>query len=292
MNTSETIKVLIEFVSKQVDPGGGGTVTPAAQTGDIAILAIMAILFVGVIAYCMFKLSRVFNSEYTSSSTSAKHAKNAIVLGRFATIKAVLIAAIVGLIVCLSIATTTAIAKNVNNGIVTIPDKIQIAIDEKTGQPDPVSFQFFNDSSDYAYFTKSNVVLSSEAQSVSSLEEWNLTLNTLGACIFTGKPSGEQYAINDTKVFEPLQKSDSSLSFSLFNYEAAKALIGKEVFEITLTCSTDVAFAPEAVTGLIYNESVQTGVPEGANYTIIGNKATIPGTYTATASLTDPTNFV
>ena len=37
MNTSETIKVLIEFVSKQVDPGGGGTVTPAAQTGDIAI---------------------------------------------------------------------------------------------------------------------------------------------------------------------------------------------------------------------------------------------------------------
>lgn len=252
----------------------------------------MAILFVGVIAYCMFKLSRVFNSEYTSSSTSAKHAKNAIVLGRFATIKAVLIAAIVGLIVCLSIATTTAIAKNVNNGIVTIPDKIQIAIDEETGQPDPVSFQFFNDSSDYAYFTKSNVVLSSEAQSVSSLEEWNLTLNTLGACIFTGKPSGEQYAINDTKVFEPLQKSDSSLSFSLFNYEAAKALIGKEVFEITLTCSTDVAFAPEAITGLTYNESEQTGVLEGANYSISGNKHTIPGNYTATATLTDPTNFV
>lgn len=292
MNASETIKVAIEFVSKQVDPGGGGTVTPVAQTGDIAIWAIMAILFVGVIAYCMFKLSRVFNSEYTSSSTSAKHAKNAIGLGRFATIKAVLIVAIVGLIACLSITTTTAIAKNANNGIVTIPDKIQIPIDEETGQPDPVSFQFLNNSTDYTYFKKSSFVLSSEAQSVSSLEDWNLTLNAFGTCIFTGNPSGAEYTINDIKVFEPLQKSDSFLSFSLFNFEAAKALIGKEAFEITLTCSTDVAFTPEAITGMTYNESEQTGVLEGANYSISGNKQTIPGNYTATATLTDPTNFV
>lgn len=292
MNELINIDLAIEFVSKQVDPGGGGTVTPAAQTGDFAIWAILAILFVGIIAYCMFRFSRVFNGEFVTAAASPKHARNAHRGGRFATTKAVLIAAIVGLIACLSITTTTAIASNANNGIVTIPDKIQIAIDEETGQPDPVSFQFFNDSTDYTYFNKSSVSLSSEAQSVSSPEDWDLTLNTLGTCIFTGNPNGDEYTINDTKVFEPLQKSDSSLSFGLFNFEAAKALIGKEAFEVTLTCSTDVAFAPVAKTGLTYNKTEQIGVEGGDNFSISGNTGTIPGTYTATASLTNPAIYV
>ncbi|MDO5427072.1 MAG: hypothetical protein Q4F54_05285 [Coriobacteriia bacterium] len=77
MNALDSINLSIEFVKQTVDPGGGGGEFVNAQTGDIAIWAILAILFVGVIAYCMFRFSRVFNSEFASVTASAKHAKNA-----------------------------------------------------------------------------------------------------------------------------------------------------------------------------------------------------------------------
>ncbi|HJJ48046.1 MAG TPA: hypothetical protein O0X39_03510 [Methanocorpusculum sp.] len=41
---------------------------------------------------------------------------------------------------------------------------------------------------------------------------------------------------------------------------------------------------PAAVTGLVYNEETQTGVPSGTGYTITGNTAVDAGTYTAVAS--------
>lgn len=43
--------------------------------------------------------------------------------------------------------------------------------------------------------------------------------------------------------------------------------------------------APAAVTGLVYNGTVQTGVPAGTGYTLSGHTATAAGTYTATATL-------
>ena len=45
------------------------------------------------------------------------------------------------------------------------------------------------------------------------------------------------------------------------------------------------ATAPTAVTGLVYNGGLQTGVAAGTGYTLSGNTATAAGTYTATATL-------
>lgn len=72
MNASESIYVAIEFVSKQVDPGGGGTVTPAAQTGDFTIFAIIAIVLACALAFAMFKISRVYNFGNTCVGNHAK----------------------------------------------------------------------------------------------------------------------------------------------------------------------------------------------------------------------------
>lgn len=66
MNASESIKVAIEFISKQVDPGGGGVVTPAAQTGDFAIFGLIALVLACVLAFAMFKVSRVYNFGYSN----------------------------------------------------------------------------------------------------------------------------------------------------------------------------------------------------------------------------------
>ncbi len=55
----------------------------------------------------------------------------------------------------------------------------------------------------------------------------------------------------------------------------------------TLTVKGE-AEAPVAASDLVYNGSEQVGVAEGAGYTLSGDaKATIPGTYTATATLMD-----
>ena len=61
----------------------------------------------------------------------------------------------------------------------------------------------------------------------------------------------------------------------------------------TITVTPGVVAIPEAVTGLIYNGTSQTGVPASndGKYTITGNTETNAGTHTATVSLVDPTNY-
>ena len=168
MNALDPINLTIEFVKQQVDPGGGGEVVNAfAQTGDFAIWAILAIFFVGVIAYCMFSFSRFFNGEYATATVSPRHAKNARGGGRLATTKAVLIAAVIGLIACLSITTTTALAASNHANSLIQPDKIQIVINEETGEVDTASFNFVNTTNDYYLFEKSSVSLSEAAKEIS-----------------------------------------------------------------------------------------------------------------------------
>ena len=61
----------------------------------------------------------------------------------------------------------------------------------------------------------------------------------------------------------------------------------------TVTVTKGQVTPPTARTGLVYNGSAQTGVEAVANakYTLSGNTETNAGTYTATATLTDPTNY-
>ena len=48
---------------------------------------------------------------------------------------------------------------------------------------------------------------------------------------------------------------------------------------------------PTAITGLVYDENEKIGVIGGTGYSLIGNKATKAGTYTAIATLTDATSY-
>lgn len=73
MNTLESINVAIEFVSKQVDPGGGGINTPAAQTGDFAIFGLIALVLTCVLAFAILKVSGVYNF---SNATVGNHVRN------------------------------------------------------------------------------------------------------------------------------------------------------------------------------------------------------------------------
>ena len=60
---------------------------------------------------------------------------------------------------------------------------------------------------------------------------------------------------------------------------------------ISWTITKKEIAVPTAVTGLVYNGTEQTGVNGGDGYTLSGTtKATNAGSYTATATLTDPTN--
>ena len=287
MNALDPINLSIEFVKQQVDPGGGGT-TPVAQTGDFAIWAILAIVFVGIIAYCMFKFSRVFNGEYATATVSPKHAKNAHRGGRLATTKAILIAAVVGLIACLSITTTTAIAASNHANSLIQPDKIQVAINEETGEVDTASFNFVNTTNDYYLFEKSSVSLSEAAAEISESSDWELTINGMNADLFKGEPNGITQTIeNSVKTLYPGQTSAGTLTFSTINPEVAKQLIGKTVFNLTLDPDQYVITVPKAETGLVYNGTALTGVKDGVGYELSQvYQATDAGNYTAVATPT------
>lgn len=289
MNALDPINLSIEFVKQTVDPGGGGGEFVNAQTGDIAIWAILAILFVGVIAYCMFRFSRVFNGEYVTAAASPKHAKNAHRGGRLATTKAVLIAAIVGLIACLSITTTTAIASSNHANSLIQPDKIQVAINEETGEVDAASFNFVNTTNDYYLFEKSSVSLTEEAAKVSESSDWSLTLNGMSADLFKGEPNGETQTIESSvQTLYPGQSSSGTLTFITINPEIAKQLIGKTVFNVTLNPDQYVITTPKAETGLVYDGTTLTGVKGGVGYALSQDyQATNAGSYTAVATPID-----
>ncbi|MCR4584518.1 MAG: Ig-like domain-containing protein, partial [Lachnospiraceae bacterium] len=72
----------------------------------------------------------------------------------------------------------------------------------------------------------------------------------------------------------PVSKADNSYIFAM----PQKDVTVSAKFYKLLT-------APTAVTGLVYNGHVQTGVAVGTGYTLTGNTATDAGTYTATATL-------
>ena len=287
MNKLDPINLSIEFVKQQVDPGGGGN-TVVAQTGDFAIWAILAILFVGVIAYCMFRFSRVFNGEFANVTVSPKHAKYAHRGGRLATTKVVLIVAIVGLIACLSITTTTAIAASNRANSLIQPDKIQVAINEETGEVDTASFNFVNTTNDYYLFEQSSVSLTDAAKEISESSDWGLTINGMNADLFKGEPNGETQTIeNSVQTLYPGQTSAGTLTFSTFDPVIAKHLIGKSVFNITLDPDQYVITVPKAETDLVYNGSVLTGVKDGVGYNLSEvYQAKDAGNYTAVATPT------
>ena len=62
--------------------------------------------------------------------------------------------------------------------------------------------------------------------------------------------------------------------------------------EISWTIALGIAQVPVAVPNLHYNGKEQTGVLEGAGYTLTNNKATEIGTYTATATLVDAAKYI
>lgn len=82
-----------------------------------------------------------------------------------------IIAVCAALIACLGIVTTKAIAANASNGLVVQPAKIQIPIDEATGQPDPVGFKLLNNSDDLYLLNSSSMTIDSEAQTITSIDD-------------------------------------------------------------------------------------------------------------------------
>ena len=82
---------------------------------------------------------------------------------------------------------------------------------------------------------------------------------------------------------------DSVLSFTKFDVDMAKKLIGKQVFLLTLNYNDQkVAPNPKVNTGLIYNREEQTGVELLEGYTLEGTtQATNADTYHATARLAE-----
>ena len=235
----------------------------------------------------MFRFSRVFNGEYATATLNAKHAKNARGGGRLATTKAVLVAAVVGLIACLSITTTTALAQSQKNSIDFKPDKIQVIVNEETGEATCDAFNFVNNTSDYYLFTNSTLSLTDAAAEVSSAEDWDVTLNApgLNAELFKGKPGDYTIEYNAVRVLNPGGTSNAIFTFNKFDKEIAKQLIGKQVFNLSLIPAQNIVKVPTAKTGLVYDGTEKVGVELGPGYTLDNYAKTNAGDYTATARL-------
>ena len=62
--------------------------------------------------------------------------------------------------------------------------------------------------------------------------------------------------------------------------------------EVQVTVEKIVVEVPSAVSGLVYNGSVQVGVAENDAYTVTGGSATSAGNYEATVALRDSENYV
>ncbi len=68
------------------------------------------------------------------------------------------------------------------------------------------------------------------------------------------------------------------------NYYCKNYLMDSKTYTLVIAGYTQIR-EPYAITGLTYTGEEQIGVPENEGYTITGHKATIPGSYTATATL-------
>lgn len=284
MNALGPIKLTIEFVKQQADPGIG--TTSFAQTGDFGMWAIFAILFIGVITFFVFRVSRVFKGEYSNVFGIAKYAKNSCGLVRLSSFKAVIIIFVVGFFACISILATSAVAALNNSSSLIQPEKIQVAINEETGEVDAALFDFVNNTNDYYLFEKSSAELTEDAIEVSNISDWGLSIKGMNADLYNGEPSGDLYSIIDTvQTLCPGQTSSGTLMFYKINPEIAKQLIGKSVFNIQLMPNQYVIDVPKANTGLVFNNTLQYGVNEGVGYVLTGEFQELnAGIYTAIAT--------
>lgn len=164
MNALGQIIIPIEFVRQAVDPGGGGgTITPA-QTGDLLIWTILALLFIAVTAFCLFRFRLRNNNVEAGKSDNV----TTISSKRMAICKSVLISTIIALAVSFGITSLITFAQGQSNSSGFQPEKIQVVINEETGQATCDAFNLVNNTEDSYLFESSTLELTADAKLVSS----------------------------------------------------------------------------------------------------------------------------
>jgi hypothetical protein len=123
----------------------------------------------------------------------------------------------------------------------------------------------------------------------------NLKYNEAEGIAKVGWTQADVETVQATNLFEitlsvPAGTTPGSYEFKVYGFElSANFLRWENAAEVTYTIVVEeptvpTATVPTAVTGLTYDGSEKTGVPEGEGYTITGNKGTDADTYTATAT--------
>ena len=119
----------------------------------------------------MFKLSRAYNNNSMRSASHASVSRNSLVSPNVILSSIMMIVALIGLIVSLNASTSTAFANSQKNSIDFKPDKIQVTINEETGEATCDPFEFVNNTSDTYIFKNSELLLSEDAKMVSTEED-------------------------------------------------------------------------------------------------------------------------
>ena len=198
-----------------------------------------------------------------------------------------LITAMIGLVVSLSAMAVNALASIQNNGIGFKPDKVQIVVNEDTGEVACDSFELYNNTDNTYIFEKSELVLSEDAKKVSTEQDWDLSINAvnLHSYLYDGKPGTYNIPLDKIEALSPGMTSSINLNFRKIDTLIAKQLIDKKVFTLTVFPYENIVDVPQASEGLIFNNKEQTGVPEGEGYEITNNKQTNVGSYEAIATI-------
>ena len=150
-----------------------------------------------------------------------------------------------------------------------------------------------------------NTVTGSSKIAVSAMEETGITVTkqptktdytALESFAADGMEVTLYYADGASKVISDYTLSiagqdDMVLRYGTDGSVTVKVTYNGHTAEVQVTVEKIVVEVPSAVTGLVYNGSVQVGVAENDAYTVTGGSATSAGNYEATVTLKDGENY-
>ncbi len=151
-----------------------------------------------------------------------------------------------------------------------------------------------------------NTVTGSSEIAVSAMEETGITVTkqptktdytALESFAADGMEVTLHYADGASKVISDYTLSiagqdDMVLRYGTDGSVTVTVMYNGHTAEVQVTVEKIVVEVPSAVSGLVYNGSVQVGVAENDAYTVTGGSATSAGNYEATVALRDSENYV
>lgn len=165
MNANLSVSIPIEFVANGTGGGASDPTFPIAATGDFITMGIFALLIFASLGIFLLKFAKR-RATCENVVVSARHAAPIKKRSRTGFLVAfmVLVAAVL-LVATFQFASAN---EDKSSPVVVNPEKVQLIIDEQTGQISPASFSLMDVSSNDIYIDTTQLSLTPEAKSITS----------------------------------------------------------------------------------------------------------------------------